>query len=151
MCSEAHAPDSTPGPIVRITPREVHVCDPAFYDEIYASSKRRRDKDPSNVRMFGVRVAMAATVPHDLHRFRRSILEGFFSRRSVMSLSSLVMSGYKGLWLVSKRLVLSKQLSASTMPSQPFEYSGDYCASSSGSRTGTPTISAISSSRTYDR
>ncbi|KAL2793511.1 cytochrome P450 [Aspergillus keveii] len=37
------------GPIVRITPREIHINDPEFYDEIYAPSSRRREKDPAYV------------------------------------------------------------------------------------------------------
>lgn len=35
------------GPIVRVGPREVHIKDPDYYDDIYASSGRRREKDPA--------------------------------------------------------------------------------------------------------
>ncbi|RFU73920.1 benzoate 4-monooxygenase cytochrome p450 [Trichoderma arundinaceum] len=78
------------GPIVRINPREVHVSDPAFYDEIYASSSRRRDKDVKFVATYALPVSMVATVDHDHHRFRRGILKDFFSRRAVMELSESV-------------------------------------------------------------
>src|ERR1700761_7964059 len=33
------------GPIVRITPRELHIQDSAFYDELYAPRNRKTDKD----------------------------------------------------------------------------------------------------------
>ncbi|KAI9372980.1 cytochrome P450 [Aspergillus egyptiacus] len=75
------------GPIVRINPREVHVSDPAFYDEIYSSSTRVRDKDPFFVPTFALPLCLAATVSHKTHRFRRSLLNNFFSKRSVMELS----------------------------------------------------------------
>ncbi|CEL06536.1 hypothetical protein ASPCAL09709 [Aspergillus calidoustus] len=44
------------GPIVRITPREIHINDPEFYDEIYAPSSRRREKDPAHVPLYSERV-----------------------------------------------------------------------------------------------
>lgn len=78
------------GPIVRINPREVHISDPAFYDEVYASSRRTRDKDAKFVPTYALPDSMVATVDHDLHRFRRSILKDFFSRRSVLDLSQVI-------------------------------------------------------------
>ncbi|GAB1216557.1 hypothetical protein ATERTT37_005773 [Aspergillus terreus] len=80
----------TYGPIVRINPREVHISDPTFYDEIYASSTVKRDKDPHLVRIFGAPFSMVGTVGHEHHRFRRSLLNNFFSKRSVLELSPLV-------------------------------------------------------------
>ena len=38
-----HSSQSDPGPVVRIKPSELHVNDPEYYDEIYASGNRRRD------------------------------------------------------------------------------------------------------------
>lgn len=78
------------GPIVRINPREVHVGDPSFYDEIYASSRRTRDKDAKFVPTYALPDSVVATVAHELHRFRRSILKDFFSRRSVLELSQVI-------------------------------------------------------------
>ncbi|PLB53537.1 cytochrome P450 [Aspergillus steynii IBT 23096] len=78
------------GPIVRINYREVHIIDPEFYDEIYAGGIRRRDKDPKFITGFGLPTSMVATVGHDHHRFRRNILNNFFSRRSVQELSPMI-------------------------------------------------------------
>ncbi|KAL6887557.1 cytochrome P450 [Trichoderma longibrachiatum] len=78
------------GPIVRINPREVHISDPDFYDEIYASSSRKRDKDPKYVPTYALPGCMVAAVGHEQHRFRRGILKDFFSRRSVAELSDSV-------------------------------------------------------------
>lgn len=58
-----------------------------FYDEIYASSTRVRDKDPCFVPTFALPLCLAATVPHKNHRFQRSLLNSFFSKRSVSELS----------------------------------------------------------------
>ncbi|GAP88286.1 putative benzoate 4-monooxygenase cytochrome P450 [Rosellinia necatrix] len=78
------------GPIVRINPREMHIKDPYFYDEIYASSSRKRDKDPHFVGIFGFPTSMVATISHEQHRFRRSLLNNFFSKKSVMEMSSIL-------------------------------------------------------------
>ncbi|KAF2237960.1 cytochrome P450 [Viridothelium virens] len=78
------------GPVVRINPREVHIKDPYYYDEIYASASRKREKDSKFVGVFGFPYSMIATVGHDLHRFRRALLNNFFSKKSVLELSGLM-------------------------------------------------------------
>ncbi|KAL6234061.1 hypothetical protein BDW75DRAFT_241444 [Aspergillus navahoensis] len=79
------------GPIVRINPREVHIKDPYFYDEIYAPANGgRRDKDSKAVEIFSSPTAMVSTVDHDTHRMRRKLLTSFFSRRSIEKLEPVV-------------------------------------------------------------
>ncbi|ORY63203.1 cytochrome P450 [Pseudomassariella vexata] len=78
------------GPIVRINPREIHIKDSYFYDEVYAPASRRREKDPHFVGVFGFPTSMIATVSHELHRVRRGILNNFFSKKSVLALSSVM-------------------------------------------------------------
>lgn len=78
------------GPIVRVTPNEVHIIDPFFYDEMYASSSRRRDKSPRVAKASGVTGSMVATVSHDHHRIRRGILNEFFSRRSILNMTPII-------------------------------------------------------------
>ncbi|PYH72891.1 cytochrome P450 [Aspergillus vadensis CBS 113365] len=78
------------GPIVRINPREVHISDPAFYDEIYASSTRKRERDPLAYGAFALPYSMIGTIGHEHHRFRRNILNDFFSKRSVLAISPFI-------------------------------------------------------------
>ncbi|KAA8651177.1 cytochrome P450 [Aspergillus tanneri] len=78
------------GPIVRITPHELHVKDPNFYDEIYAGATRPRNRYLPSIRMLGLPQSSAATVEHDLHRSRRRVLTSYFSKQSVMRLESLI-------------------------------------------------------------
>ena len=42
------------------------------------------------VSAYGVPYSMAATIKHDHHRYRRGLLNDFFSKRSVLSMSSVV-------------------------------------------------------------
>lgn len=53
---------------VRINPREVHIQDPYFYDEVYAPASRKREKDPDFVGVFGFPTSMIATVGQEHHR-----------------------------------------------------------------------------------
>ncbi|KAL4874864.1 benzoate 4-monooxygenase cytochrome P450 [Aspergillus karnatakaensis] len=78
------------GPIVRINPHEISISDPSFYDEIYAPSSRRRDRDPKWVPGLSLPTSMIATVNHDLHRSRRAIPSNFFSKRSVIDLTPMI-------------------------------------------------------------
>lgn len=82
--------DIFPGPIVRINPRELHINDPHYYDHIYASGGKKRNKDPYFVGLFSTPLSMITTIDHDHHRFRREILSNFFSKKSVLNMTPLI-------------------------------------------------------------
>ncbi len=79
------------GPIVRINPYELHIIDPDFYDELYASN-RKLDKYRWWTNLAGADGSSFSTVPHDLHRLRRGALNPFFSVRSVTQLEPVIKS-----------------------------------------------------------
>ncbi|CAI7611117.1 unnamed protein product [Penicillium glandicola] len=74
------------GPIVRINPREIHIKDSTYYDEIHAGASRKRSKDPKYAIAFGAPYSLVGTITHDHHRFRRGLLSNYFSKRSVVDL-----------------------------------------------------------------
>ena len=76
------------GPILRITPREVHIADPAFLDTIYTA--RRRSKDPEKVKALGNNASTGGAVHYDLHARRRGSLNPFLSQQNVLKLEGLV-------------------------------------------------------------
>ncbi|KAK3324341.1 cytochrome P450 monooxygenase-like protein [Cercophora scortea] len=82
------------GPIVRINPDELHCSDPHFTDEIYAGPGRIRDKWQHQLNTGGagpVSVTGFSTVPHELHRLRKSALSHFFSRQQMIKLEGEVL------------------------------------------------------------
>ena len=91
VSSQSHCPGEhgltpfTAGPILRISPREVHISDVSFLDEIYASGSRRRDKDPAELKTLPVPLSTGGTGQHDLHRKRREALNPYFTRKSVVA------------------------------------------------------------------
>ncbi|KAJ5762739.1 cytochrome P450 [Penicillium manginii] len=78
------------GPVVRFNPRELHIKDPLFYDEIYSPSAKKREKDAQFVAGFAAPGSMIATVGHEQHRMRRGKVNNFFSKRSVMALEPMI-------------------------------------------------------------
>lgn len=78
------------GPIIRITPRELHISDPSFYNEIYAGNPKRVDGDYRFTRSTGVTESMFAATDHDLHQARRSSLTKFFSKRSITEIQPII-------------------------------------------------------------
>ena len=76
------------GPIIRINPFELHVKDPDWYDELYTNN-RRRDKSAWFVGRSGGK-SIFGTIPHDHHRLRRSALNPFFSKRSIVAIEPLI-------------------------------------------------------------
>ena len=79
------------GPIIRITPFELHIDDPEFYDELYVGpSVRKTDKYRKNIAGFGQANAAFDTIPFALHRVRRAALNAFFSKKSVAELSPFI-------------------------------------------------------------
>ncbi|KAH9905309.1 cytochrome P450 [Xylariomycetidae sp. FL2044] len=82
------------GPIVRISPDEVHTNDPSMVDEIYAAGGRRREKSALWTGSLTGPVAhsILTTVDHDLHRRRRQAMANSFSRSSIAKLEPVLHS-----------------------------------------------------------
>ncbi|KAK6432626.1 hypothetical protein LTR95_011207 [Oleoguttula sp. CCFEE 5521] len=76
------------GPIIRITPHELHVVDPDFFDVLQGGSGERRDKDVTALSGFGLTSSVIAAKGHDLHRMRRAALNPFFSKQAVVRLEA---------------------------------------------------------------
>jgi hypothetical protein len=85
------------GPIVRINPNEVSICDPEFYGSIYHSDPNRRtDRDKWN-NLAHLGQGLAFTIEHDVHRSRRGSMEEYFSMRSVEKLEGRIGGVVEGL------------------------------------------------------
>jgi Cytochrome P450 len=76
------------GPIVRITPEQLHIKDSDFYDEIYT---QKMDKEYSSANTVA-QSSSFGTIGHNHHRLRRSALNQFFSKRSVAELELMISS-----------------------------------------------------------
>ena len=77
------------GPVVRITPNEVSLSDPANYEKIYYVGTRF-SKDPAFYFAFGANSAAFTTPSNEVHRVRRAALNPLFSRRAVLELEDVV-------------------------------------------------------------
>lgn len=80
---------SCQGPIVRISPYELHIHDLNFIDKIYAQ-EGRWDKYYFPIAAFGSMKTTHATLNHDLHRMRRAALNPFFSKQKIATLEPLI-------------------------------------------------------------
>lgn len=76
------------GPIVRVNPREVHINDIAFYDQIYANGPQHpRDK----LRWMAFHdESMFDTFDAEVHRARRSAMAASFSKQSIRTVEPLI-------------------------------------------------------------
>lgn len=75
---------------MRINPRELHIKDPYFYEEIHAGPSKKRARDPRYAVAFGAPYSLVGTIGHDHHRLRRSLVNNFFSKRSVIALTPII-------------------------------------------------------------
>ncbi|KAE8356302.1 cytochrome P450 [Aspergillus coremiiformis] len=78
------------GPVVRITPTELHIKDTDFYDVIYAPASKKRDKYDRWTAGLGAPRSALATVSHNLYRLRRSATSHFFSKRTASNAEPLI-------------------------------------------------------------
>lgn len=79
----------TSGPIIRISPTELHINEPDYYDSLY-SREGRWEKNPFYVNALGVPTSGFATIDHDLHRLRRAAINPFFSKQKVTQLQPVI-------------------------------------------------------------
>jgi cytochrome P450 len=83
------------GPVIRISPVELHFADPEFFDTIYASSSsgQKRDKWNWNYRWLSMPGSSVTTTGHEQHRLRRSAFGPFFSSANVRRLQPMMNKG----------------------------------------------------------
>jgi cytochrome P450 len=79
------------GPIIRISPHELHVNDPEFYETLY-SQHSPRDKSRFLLNIFDLHMATFGTEKHDVHRIRRASLNPFFSKQRIFRLEPVIQS-----------------------------------------------------------
>ncbi|KAH8704058.1 cytochrome P450 [Talaromyces proteolyticus] len=77
------------GPIVRVTPDEIHLRDPENYDKIYYIGSKYY-KSPAFYHAFGTDKATFTTASNEVHRAKRAALNPFFSRKRVLELEEVV-------------------------------------------------------------
>ena len=77
------------GPVVRITPDEVHLSDSENYDKIYFMGTKY-SKSQRFYHAFTIPHATFSTPQNDIHKHRRSLLNPFFSRKTVLELEEIV-------------------------------------------------------------
>ena len=78
------------GPIIRVTPDEIHINDVGKLDTIYAPSMTRLDKYDYQLRTLRVPGGIGTTADYYLHKIRREALTPFFSKRNVLSLEGVI-------------------------------------------------------------
>jgi cytochrome P450 len=78
------------GPIVRITPDEVHVRDSGWLDVLYTGPGPVRNKGPRAVNASRTTGSVAATPDHSVHRARRTAIGPYFSKHAVSSMEGQV-------------------------------------------------------------
>ncbi|KAJ5628200.1 hypothetical protein N7490_010428 [Penicillium lividum] len=79
----------TYGPVVRITPWEIHIKDPDYYNTVYAGPGKHRNKDPlfSGI---GYPKSIFSINSHELHRPWRKILTHFLKKGAVLELEPVI-------------------------------------------------------------
>jgi hypothetical protein len=87
--SHAIALISPLGPIVRISPNELHVDEPDYYEELYSSIKPR-NKYTYYLNQFALPGSGFGTEGFKLHRARRSAINPFLSKQSVARLQPML-------------------------------------------------------------
>lgn len=79
------------GPIVRVTPNEVHILDSYYFDELYIRGGTvRRHKAPRMSGRFGFAKETFSAWHHDQHKMRRSAINPFFSTRRVLNFQTII-------------------------------------------------------------
>ncbi|KUJ12594.1 cytochrome P450 [Mollisia scopiformis] len=78
------------GPIIRISPYELHILDSAFYEKLYCQ-EGRWEKYSWAYDAFGVKDSIISTANHELHKARRQPLDAYFSKTKVANQQALIL------------------------------------------------------------
>ncbi|KAK2768340.1 hypothetical protein FQN54_000194 [Arachnomyces sp. PD_36] len=77
------------GPIIRISPYELHVNDPDFYEVLY-SQHSPRNKYYYFTKQFDLPLSAFGTEDHNVHRLRRGVMNPFFSKQRISRLEPVI-------------------------------------------------------------
>lgn len=80
---------SLPGPIIRISPYELHINDPDYHEHLFSRSSPR-NKYKYFTDQFGIPKSSFSAIDHNLHRLRRQPQNPFFSKQSILRLESTI-------------------------------------------------------------
>ncbi|KUI67265.1 Trichodiene oxygenase [Cytospora mali] len=86
---EITSPPPKTGPIIRISPHELHVIDPAFFEKLYRQDGHW-DKPAWNYGAFGAKVSTIFCTDHATHKARRHAIASFFSKAKVTARQELI-------------------------------------------------------------
>jgi hypothetical protein len=78
------------GPVVRISPDEIHLSDPDNYEKVYYIGSKAPSKAPYFYDAFGLKTAAFGTTNNQLHRVRRAAINPVFSRKAVLQLEEII-------------------------------------------------------------
>ncbi|KAK1145277.1 hypothetical protein N8T08_004430 [Aspergillus melleus] len=79
------------GPVIRISPREIHIHDPDYYETVY-STNEPRNKDPWFTSHFGVDESAFSALDYRLHRPRRALTASYFAKARIDRIQPLIQS-----------------------------------------------------------
>jgi len=98
----------TVGPIIRISPHELHISDPSFFDTLYRQEGIWHKYDWA-VDAFAAKGAAIFTADHNLHKARRQPMNAFFSKSRVANHQVMIRKHLKKLTSRLSKLVESKE------------------------------------------
>ena len=78
------------GPVVRISPSEIHLNDPDNYEKVYYIGSTAPSKAAYFYDAFGLKTAAFGTTDNALHRVRRAAINPVFSRKAVLQLEDVI-------------------------------------------------------------
>ncbi|CAG8960302.1 hypothetical protein HYFRA_00012376 [Hymenoscyphus fraxineus] len=77
------------GPIIRISPHELHIMDPFYHQTLYRQ-EGHWNKYPWNYDAFTSKGSTICTTDHDIHRARRAPMASFFSKAKVSAQEEMI-------------------------------------------------------------
>ncbi|KAL2275643.1 hypothetical protein FJTKL_01702 [Diaporthe vaccinii] len=128
------------GPVVRVTPEEIHVMDPSMYSKIFVTGAvRKTDAYRRFSNGTGFEDMTAISTGHDAHRRLRAPLDRLFARASIMRIEPRVaaraerlydrLNSYKGTGevvnLTNALSSLTTDIISSIIFEEPSDYLGD--------------------------
>jgi hypothetical protein len=78
-----------PGPIIRISPYELHIDEPDYYEELFSANKPR-NKYLYYTNQFSNPEATFSTIDYRQHRVRRAALNPFMSKQKITRLQPML-------------------------------------------------------------